>query len=310
MIPGLGRPLLASIVAFSCWGLFPIYWKFFPELPGEDLFMHRLFWSVLTLAVLVPATGRMAPLRAALREPRLLGWLTLSAFLIASNWLMYVVAVTQGHILEASMGYFLNPLINMVVGGLFLKETFRRTQWPAVALACLGVAWIGLSSGLAAFPWIALALSLTFGLYGVIRKLTHVGALEGLGFETAVVFLPFLAWWLNRGGDLQRDLAVLGHGKFLLLSLSGIITCLPLVLFAYAARRLPLQVLGFTQYLSPSLKFLCGWWIFHEPMPAARWQGFILIWLGLAWYTAEGLIRSHRKKNGGPKSPVAVVGET
>lgn len=280
------RALIASCVAFTCWGLFPIYWKLFHELPGETLFMHRLFWSVVTLACLVPLLRRTDELRAILKDDRR-WWLLLSAVLIASNWLLYVVAVTTGRILEASMGYFLNPLINVSIGALFLRERLRPGQWPAVLMAISGVAWMGLNTGLASFPWMAMALCLTFAFYGVIRKLTHVGAVEGLAYETAVVFLPFLAWWLLSGGNPQADLQRLGYLKLGLLSLSGLVTCLPLVLFAYAARRLPLQTLGFTQYLSPSFKFLCGWAIFHEELSAARWQGFAFIWLGLAWYTAE-----------------------
>jgi len=284
------KALLAACLAFTCWGLFPLYWKLFPELTGESLFIHRLFWSLLTLFILVPALGKWHDLKAIVNDKRR-WWLLLSAILIASNWLMYVIAVTQGHILEASLGYFLNPLINVILGAVFLKETLRRTQWPAVLLASIGVVWMGLSAGLSHFPWLALALSLTFALYGVIRKLTQVGSMEGLAYESAVVFLPFVTWWFLRGGNVVADVTALGPAKFALLSLSGLITCLPLILFAYAARRLPLQTLGFTQYLSPSFKFLCGWLVFNETMTAARWQGFAFIWAGLAWYTVEQIVR-------------------
>lgn len=291
------KALIASCLAFTCWGLFPIYWKLFPSVSGESLFIHRLFWSLLTLIILVPALGKWKDLLAITCDKRR-WWLLLSAVLIASNWLMYVVAVTQGHILEASLGYFLNPLINVLVGRLFLGEVLRRTQWPAVILAAVGVVWMGLAAGLSAFPWLALALSITFALYGVIRKLTHVGALEGLTYESSVVFLPFLAWWLLSGGDVVTDVTALGGPGLALLSLSGLVTCIPLVLFAYAARRLPLQTLGFTQYLSPSFKFICGWLIFNEHISRAKWQGFMFIWAGLAWYSVEQIIhaRSRRRK--------------
>lgn len=288
------KALLAACFAFTFWGLFPIYWKLFPELPGESLFMHRLFWSLLTLLILTPVLGKTKDLKAILKDNRR-WWLLLSATLIASNWLMYVVAVTQGHILEASMGYFLNPLINVVVGALFLKETLRRTQWPAVILAVVGVLWMGLSSGLSSFPWLALALAVTFALYGVIRKLTHVGAIEGLAYESAVVFVPFFIWWLAKYGNISQEVQLLGAGKLFLLSLSGVVTCLPLVLFAYATRRMSLQTLGFTQYLSPSFKFLCGWAVFNEALSPARLQGFLFIWAGLAWYTAEQVVRRRRR---------------
>lgn len=288
------KALLAAILAFACWGLFPIYWKFFPELSGESLFMQRLFWSVVTLMILIPLSGKVRGVKAILSDKRR-WWLLLSAILIASNWLIYVVAVTQGHILEASMGYFLNPLLNVVIGWLFLKETLRATQWPAVAFAVIGVVWMTVASGLAGFPWLALTLSITFAFYGVIRKLTQVGSLEGLAYETAVVFLPFLAWWLWIGGDIAGDYEKIGPVKLAALALSGIITCLPLVLFAYASRRLTLQSLGFTQYISPSLKFLCGWALFNESMSAARWQGFIFIWAGLVWYTTEQVLQKRKR---------------
>lgn len=284
------RALLAAILAFSFWGLFPIYWKLFPELPGEALFMHRLFWSVVSLLILLPILGKTPDFKAIFRDNRR-WWLLLSAILIASNWFIYVVAVTQGKILEASMGYFLNPLINIVVGRIFLKETLRKTQWPAVLLATVGVVWMGVTAGLDAFPWTALTLAGTFALYGLIRKLTHVGSIEGLTYETFIVFLPFLLWWFLSGGNVVEDVQKLGTFKVFILSLSGVVTCLPLVLFAYASRRLKLQTLGFTQYLSPSFKFLCGWAVFHETLSNARLQGFIFIWAGLAWYTVEQVVQ-------------------
>jgi chloramphenicol-sensitive protein RarD len=298
------KALIAALLAFTCWGLFPLYWKIFPEVSGESLFIQRLFWSMLTLSLLIPLTGKWNNFVAIFKDRRR-WWLLLSAILIASNWLIYVVAVTRGHILEASLGYFLNPLINVVVGWMFLKENLRALQWPAVVLAVVGVVWMVVSAGLASFPWVALSLSITFAFYGLIRKLTQVGSFEGLSYETTVVFLPFLLWWLWRGGDVREDFLLLGPSKSALLALSGVITCLPLVLFAYASRRMPLQTLGFTQYLSPSFKFLCGWAVFHEPMPASRWQGFMFIWAGLIWYSIEQISNKKRlrpKLSGAPLS--------
>lgn len=292
-----GKALLASIAAFTSWGLFPIYWKFFPELPGTALFMHRLFWSLVTLSILVPATGRLPSLRAIVRDKRR-WWLFLSAVLISSNWLLYVTAVTHGKIIEASMGYFLNPLLNVLFGAFFLRERLRRWQWPAVLLAMAGVGWIAWFTGSQGFPWMAIALSLTFAFYGVIRKLTHVGSLEGLCYETWVVFPFFALWWFIAGGNPLEDFRMLGLGKSLLLCFSGFITCFPLVLFAYATRRLSLQAIGFTQYLSPTFKFLCGWWVFHETLSPERLQGFVLIWAGLAWYTMEGFWEGRNQKTG------------
>ena len=288
------KALWAAILAFSCWGLFPIYWKFFPELGGDDLFIYRLFWSMITLCCIVVYKNKLPVIRELLGT-KLLWWLLLSAILISSNWLLYTVAVTEGKIIEASLGYFLNPLLNVVLGFLFLKETLRASQWPAIILAIIGVVSMGLSSGVLGFPWVALWLSLTFAAYGLIRKWTKVGSLEGLSVETSLVFLPFMAWWFYRGGSPAATLASIGWGKMSLLALSGIITCTPLILFAYAARRLTLQTLGFTQYLSPSFKFLCGWAIFGEPMSSERWVGFLFIWAGLAWYSIEQVRHSRLK---------------
>ena len=290
------KALWAAILAFTCWGLFPIYWKFFPELSGADLFIYRLFWSMLTLSLIVIYKKRIPILKEILKT-NLKWWLLLSALLISSNWLMYTIAVTEGKIIEASLGYFLNPLINVILGVIFLKETLRLSQLPAIILALIGVLWMGLSSGVLGFPWTALWLSLTFAAYGLIRKLTHVGSLEGLSFETGIVFLPFIYWWYQRGGNPSQTLESIGWIKMTLLAFSGIITCTPLILFAYAARRLSMQALGFTQYLSPSFKFLCGWALFNEPMPIDRWWGFLFIWMGLAWYSIEKLqfSRSIRK---------------
>ncbi len=289
------KALWAGILAFSFWGLFPIYWKFFPELKGDDLFIYRLFWSMITLSIIVIYKSKISEIKKILKSG-MIWWLLLSAILISSNWLLYTIAVTEGKIIEASLGYFLNPLLNVVLGFLFLKESLRLTQWPAIILALIGVVGMGLASGVLGFPWTALWLSLTFAAYGLIRKWTKVGSLEGLSVETALVFLPFIFWWINRGGSPTATLESIGWSKMILLALSGVITCTPLILFAYAARRLPLQVLGFTQYLSPSFKFLCGWAIFAEPMSADRWIGFFFIWTGLAWYSIEQVMYSRRKK--------------
>lgn len=291
------KGLLAGILAFCCWGLFPLYWKLFPELSGENIFINRLFSTVVTLFLLIPFLGRWEYFKEILHHKKKRVWLTLSAFLIASNWLIYMIAVTEGQILQASMGYFLSPLINVLIGRMVLKETLRPLQLPAVLLAIAGVLWMGIASDMSSFPWVAVSLALTFACYGVIRKLNHVGPIEGLAFESSVVFLPFFFWWYSSGGSVAHDVAVLSTAKLVILSLSGIVTCLPLILFAYATHRLPLQTLGFIQYLSPTLKFLCGWVIFHEALSPVRLQGFIFIWVGLIWYTFEQMFYVKKKRS-------------
>jgi chloramphenicol-sensitive protein RarD len=284
----VSKALWAGIVAFSCWGLFPIYWKWFHELDGLELFSHRLLWSFVSLWIWIFFKHRSFTIKALWLGPKRY-WLMLSALLISSNWLLYIYAVTNHKILEASMGYFLNPLINVMFGWLFLGEHLRKTQWPAIFAAMIGVSLMAFSVGLSEFPWIALTLSITFAFYGLIRKTHPVGSMEGLTYETTVIFLPFIIFWLAKLGSPLHALEILGWGKYLALAASGIVTCIPLILFTYAAKNLKLQTLGITQYLSPSLKFACGWALFHEPISQGRWIAFVFIWLGLVWYTLESI---------------------
>lgn len=288
---------LSAIVAFSLWGLFPIYWKFFLGVDSWDLFGHRLIWSFITLIAILLVKRKIYLLKEIWLNKKVRYMLMLSALLISSNWLIYIYAVNVGKVLEASMGYFLNPLFNVLMGWLILKEEIRRFQWPSIILAALAIVLMALETDLAHFPWIALVLSLTFALYGLIRKVTHVGSLEGLGFETCFILVPVLIYWHFLPTTPANLYYELPAGKFFILSLSGLITCIPLILFAYSARNLRLQTLGFIQYLSPSLKFICGWLIFKETLSEVKLQAFILIWIALAWYTVESFmfVRKTRK---------------
>ena len=287
----------AAIFAFSMWGLFPIYWKFFSEVSAWDLFAHRLMWSFLTLALVMVARKKIPTLVEIWKSPKKRLMLILSAGLISSNWLLYIYAVNTGRILETSMGYFLNPLLNVFMGRIILKENMRATQWPAVILAIFAMVLIGIKSDLQQIPWIALILALTFALYGLIRKMVHVGSMEGLAFETSVVIIPTMIAWAFQPTNPLTAVSQLSMWKFFVLSLSGVVTCVPLVLFAYGAKRLKLGSLGFIQYLSPSLKFACGLLIFHEPLSPERLQAFFIIWIALGWYTSESYVfmRKQRK---------------
>ena len=278
---------LSAIIAFSMWGLFPIYWKYFSDVPSWDLFGHRMFWSFITLIGVLLFQKKLNILKDIWSDKKKRLLLIISAGLISSNWLIYIYAVNTGRILEASMGYFLNPLINVFMGRIILKEHIRWTQWPAILLALIAIILIALQSDISHVPWIALFLSVTFALYGLIRKLVHVGSLEGLSFETSIVVIPTLIAWGFQSTTPLTIFETISMGKFLILTLSGVVTCLPLVLFAYGARRLKLQTLGFIQYLSPSFKFICGLLIFHEPLSNERLQAFFLIWIALGWYTLE-----------------------
>jgi chloramphenicol-sensitive protein RarD len=287
---------LAAITAFSLWGLFPLYWKIFSDVTPWDLFGYRLIWSFITVLLIIIYQKKIDSLLSILKNKKVRNMLMLSSVLISSNWLLYIYAVSIGKVLEASLGYFLNPLINVFVGWLILKEELRPTQWPAIILAVVAIVIIAFQTDLSHFPWIALALSLTFALYGIIRKITHVGSMEGLTFETCFIIVPVLICWAFQKTTPLTVFHRLPGWKLLLLSLSGLITCIPLVLFAFGARRLKLQTLGFIQYLSPSLKFICGLLILHEPLSSEKLQTFFLIWIALAWYTIESFLFIKKSK--------------
>lgn len=287
---------IAAIIAFTGWGLFPLYWKIFNEVPAWDLFGQRLLWSLITLSAYFVFKGKLWSVLKGVWQNKAVRWkLTLSAFLISSNWLLYIYAVNNGKVLEASMGYFLNPLINVFVGWFILKENIRPTQWPAILLALIAIIIMGFQTDLNNFPWIAITLSLTFAFYGLVRKTTPIGSMEGLTFETYVVIIPILLFWMTQGTTPLTVYEVLPTYKSLILTLSGLITCIPLVLFAFSAKQLKFQTLGFIQYLSPSFKFLCGLIILKEPLSPEKLQTFFLIWIALAWYTLESMY--HLKRN-------------
>ncbi len=293
---GLTSGHLAAILSFSLWGLFPIYWKFFPEVEAWDLFTFRLVFSFLTLILILSFKKELRSLKRIWNEPKVRLMLMASAILISGNWLLYIYAVSEGKILEASMGYFLNPLINVFMGWIILKEKIRIGQWPAIVLAIISILLLGLQS-LNGFPWIALTLSLTFAMYGLIRKLAQVGSLEGLAFETTLMVIPTLVIWWYLPSNPFVQLGQLATWKVLVLCLAGVVTCSPLVLFAYAAKKLPFGTLGFLGYLSPSLKFICGWAIFHEVLSPERMQAFALIWIALGWYTIESVWTHNQNRN-------------
>lgn len=288
------RAHFSAMIAFTMWGLFPIYWKYFIEVEAWDLFGHRLLWSFLTLFLIMLFRKKLYLVKEIWSDPKKRLMLVLSALLISSNWLLYIYAVNIGRVLEASMGYFLNPLINVFMGWIILKEKIRPTQWPAIVLAMIAIVVLAVNTDLSHFPWLALILSFTFALYGLIRKLVHVGSMEGLLFETAVVIVPVMIYWNFRSTSPLSVFYDLPLHKNLVLVLSGVVTSLPLILFAYSAKRLPLQTLGMIQYLSPSFKFICGLFLFHEALSSEKLQAFCIIWVALVWYTMESFHHSRK----------------
>ena len=286
--------VLSAALAFLCWGLFPLYFHAVREVPSMQILAHRMLWSLAFLLVVLALRRQWAWLNQ-VRQPRVFGSFVASAFLLSANWLLYIWAVNNGHVIEASLGYFINPLVNIMFGYLLLKERMRPAQWGAIAIAALGVGWLTWQSG--SVPWIALVLAATFGAYGLLRKTAALGALEGLSFETMVLF-PFAAayvGWLSVTGDNAFVNAPLDATRILLV-LAGPITAIPLLLFATGARKIPLSILGLLQYLSPTIQFLLGVWLFHEAFSSDRLVGFLMIWAALALFAGEGLLRSKAAK--------------
>lgn len=293
------RGLWVAAASFVLWGLMPLYWHLLKTVPSLQIVAHRIVWSALMVVAWLAWTQGRGWLRAALARPRAAWMLALSGLLIGFNWGLYIWAVNAGHVVETSLGYFINPLLNVVIGVLFLGERLNRMQWMSVAIAATGVLW--LTFNYRSFPWIALALALSFGLYGLLRKLVAIDAVAGLGVESVYLFLPALTLLLwgethGSGGFAPRD-GVLGWGIGLdvLLIISGALTALPLIGFAYAVRRVPLSVVGLMQYLAPTLQFLIGVLVFHEAFDRDRAIGFVFIWAALAMFATEGLWRSRRQ---------------
>ncbi len=273
------RGLTLGLLAYGFWGVFPLYLKTLVHVPALEILCHRVLWGQVFLMALVWRARRFAEVRAACASPRTLGVLGLSTALIAINWLVYIWSVVTNRVLESSLGYFINPLVNVLLGVLVLKERLDPAARAAVALATLGVLWLTWHTG--APPWLSLVLALSFGLYGLLRKQVSVGALSGLAIETSLLLpaaVGFLAW--SAAG---------AHGHFLrgdarldvLLLLAGPFTAVPLLCFTGAARRLPLSTLGFLQYLSPSIQFALAVLVFGEPLSAARLVAFACIWAAL-----------------------------
>lgn len=289
--------MLYAVACFTLWGLFPLYFKLLRDIPSFDIVVHRLFWSFVFLAGVLLWRRQWAWLRQVAGRPLVLLGFLLSALLLSGNWTLYVWAVNAGRIVDTSLGYFMSPLVSVLLGYLILKERMRPLQWLAAILALGAVLWLTVANG--SLPWISLVIAVTFGLYGLLRKTAHLGALEGLSLET-LVMLPLVL--LILGVDTWRGsnsfLGATSSAQFLLV-LSGPVTAVPLLLFARAARRIPLSLLGLLQYISPTIQLLTGVLIYDEPFDGPRATGFIVIWLALAVYSAEGIWRFWRARTQG-----------
>lgn len=286
------RGLAAGTAAFAIWGLFPIYLHPLTEVPAVEVIAHRVTWSFVLLLGWMLIRGELGTLGLTLRKPRLVAGLATSATLISCNWLVYVWSVTHQHIVDTSLGYYINPLVNVLLGVVVLHERPNAVQWSAIGLAAAAVLYLALLAGRP--PWISLALALSFSLYGFVRKVISVEALPGLATET-LLLLPLAAGyltWCEASGT--GSLTTSGSGIAALLIGSGIVTAVPLFLFAYAARQLPYSTVGVLQYIAPSLQLMCGVLFYRESFEPARAAGFCVVWVALLLYAADGLWRAHR----------------
>jgi len=299
------RGVAFGLSAYLLWGFLPVYFKLLGEVLPAEVVAQRVLWSVVFLAGLILVRRRWSPLRAALGDPKALQILAVSALLIGANWLIYIWAIGARHVLETSLGYFLNPLVNVLMGVLLLKERLTRAQGVAVGLAALGVSVlaVGAASGL----WISLSLAGTFATYGLLRKIAPVESLEGLTVETlllAPLACLYLLWLGMRGGMMFGT----GLDLSLLLALGGVVTAVPLLLFAAGARRLRYSTLGLLQYVAPTIQFLLAVLAFGEPLTTAHLICFALIWTGLAVYAVDGLRRASAAKTGPQPAPAHAPG--
>jgi chloramphenicol-sensitive protein RarD len=273
--------LLHGVLAYGLWGVVAAYWKLLAHVDAVELLAHRALWGLATFAVLVAIARQLGAVGAALRDPRTLATMTLSGALLAVNWGVFVWATVSGHLLDASLGYFINPLLSVALGTLVLRERLRGLQWLAIGLAAIGVAILTWRAG--RVPWVALVLASTFGLYGLVRKTAKVDALVGSTVET-LLMAPIAAVYLAVVPGTFGDA---GGATQILVAGTGVITAVPLVLFTSAARRLPLSTIGFLQYLAPTGQFLLAALAYREPVPLDRLLAFTVIWAGLAVFSFD-----------------------
>jgi chloramphenicol-sensitive protein RarD len=282
------RGVWYAVGAYAFWGLFPLYWKALQQVPAAQVVAHRFVWSCVLLAGVILTTRQWREFRSAAFKPRVIGIYGIAAALVSVNWVTYVWAVNAGYIVETSLGYFINPLISVVLGVVILRERLRPAQWIAVGLAAAGVVYLTVAYG--ALPWIALTLAITFALYGLIKKTAPLGPSHGLALETGLVFLPATAYLLLAENAGQGAFLHSGITTGALLVGAGLVTTLPLLLFASASKRIPLIWIGVLQYIAPTIQLLLGVFVFGETLTAHRLVGFGLVWAALLVFGVEGAI--------------------
>jgi len=284
------RGFLYGLGAYLLWGLFPLYWPLLEPAGATEILAHRVVWSLGFVVLLLSTRRQSGRLRSLATQPRTLAPLGLAAVVIAVNWLTYIWGVNNGHVVETSLGYFINPLVTVLFGVLIFAERLRRAQWTALGIAAAAVVILTVDYG--RLPWIALTLAMSFAIYGVLKKKSGVGPVEGLTVETAVLVVPAVGFLLLQQAGGVGTFGHAGAVNAVLLAGTGIVTAVPLLLFAGAAQRLPMVTMGLLFYLTPAMQLTWGVVVGHEPMPAARWLGFALIWLALLVFTLDAVRRT------------------
>lgn len=295
-MPDEKRGVLFGVAAYAMWGLFPLYWPLLKPSGALEILAHRMAWSLVAVVVILAVRRHWSWFRELLKQPRKLTLLALAAVIITVNWGTYIYAVNTGHVVEAALGYFINPLVSVLFGVLLLRERLRPLQWAAVGFGMLAVVVLTLDYG--RLPWIALTLAVSFGVYGLVKKQANVGAAESLTVETLVLLTPALAYLVYLEASGQATFGHTNPGHALLLAGAGLITAVPLLFFTASAIRVPLSTIGVLQYIAPILQFLCGVLIVKETMPPSRWIGFSIVWLALSVFTYDSIsaARANRKR--------------
>ena len=298
----MNKGILNGLAAYALWGFFPIYWKFLHQVPALQVIGHRISWSFVLLMVILFATRQWKDFRKAALAPKVIGIYSIAAVLLTVNWLVYVWGVNAGFIVETSLGYFINPLLSVLLGVIFLRERLRPMQWVPVGIAAIGVIYLTAVYG--RLPWIALALAFSFGFYGFVKKLAPLGSLYGLTLETGIAF-PFALIYLliveiNGSGEFVHE----SLSITLLLIGAGAVTTIPLLMCASAAKQIPLSVVGLLQYIAPTLQFMIGVFLYKEPFDHSHLIGFGIVWFALVIFWVENYL-AHRV----PVEPIPEMGE-
>lgn len=284
----------STLCAYFMWGILPLYWKALKFVPSYEIICHRILWSLLVTSLLLTGMGRWRRLLVTLKNLKTLIRLSLTSALLAANWLIYVWSINAGHVVESSLGYFINPLLAVLLGVIFLKERLRIGQWVSISVALGGVLYLTISYG--QLPWIGLSLAMTFALYSLLRKTAPLDTLEGLFGEMALLSLPCFLTLISMAHHGSSHFLTQGPPTTFLLIGTGIITSLPLLLFVFGAQRLTMTSIGLLQYVAPTLQFLIGLLIYNEPFPLERCIGFSMIWLALILYSLETVYMNHQRR--------------